>query len=157
VNWAVRWGGLLACLALLALRVLAETRGLSLEVATRELRTAARLVGGQVTLSRVDEHRPHARMINMQAGASRLPTAAGSPPVHWTVLGTHEFSFDGPGVYGTEVLFPFWALLVAVGLPPAVGWLLHLRGQRAPFLCPSCGYDLSGLSVGTPCPECASQ
>jgi hypothetical protein len=53
------------------------------------------------------------------------------------------------------VEFPLW-------FPPAVAMALTLcaaRSQRrggAGHLCPACGYDLSGLPPGSPCPECAT-
>lgn len=69
---------------------------------------------------------------------------------HW-LLG---FGYRNAAVAGgrvADVIIPYWAILVAATLLPAI--VLHRRRRRhQPGLCPACGYDLRA----TPdrCPEC---
>ncbi len=49
------------------------------------------------------------------------------------------------------VAAPFWMPLLATLIPGTILWwrTRHIRGH-----CRACRYDLSGLPVGAPCPEC---
>jgi len=44
-------------------------------------------------------------------------------------------------------------LTIAAALAFAIGALVRRRGHATPGVCPSCGYDLSGVTAGR-CPEC---
>jgi hypothetical protein len=55
---------------------------------------------------------------------------------------------------GAELVIPFWTLFLSVALPTAYAW--HRCRRRAPGHCPKCGYDMSGLSGETICPECGT-
>jgi hypothetical protein len=56
-----------------------------------------------------------------------------------------------------------WIILtVLFSTPVSLGaaWFGHrlaFRSRRRAGLCPSCTYDLSGLPLGSPCPECAAE
>lgn len=57
---------------------------------------------------------------------------------------------------GLMVWVPNWLLVLpAATLAGAVLWpdIRRLR-RRAPWACPSCGYDRRGLTPAAPCPEC---
>jgi hypothetical protein len=53
---------------------------------------------------------------------------------------------------------PLWVPLVIAGGPAAALWRADIqRARRArPGHCPSCGYDRSGLTADSPCPECGT-
>lgn len=54
------------------------------------------------------------------------------------------------------IRFPIWALIVAFGVPGVLLWRSRFRERRAikHGACATCGYSLTGLAAGTPCPEC---
>lgn len=63
-------------------------------------------------------------------------------------------AWGDPMQWGVQV--PGWVPVLAAGFGAAWLWrrdALARAGERV-RLCCKCGYDLSGLSVGTPCPEC---
>jgi hypothetical protein len=65
-----------------------------------------------------------------------------------------EFLHDGPGEWYVGV--PYWALLIALAITPAV-WMLTRRRLRTAArmnLCRSCGYDLRASPER--CPECGT-
>jgi hypothetical protein len=52
---------------------------------------------------------------------------------------------------------PLW-IPAGVVLPiTLLAWTSGSRRKRLLRACPSCGYDLSGLPPGSPCPECAAK
>jgi hypothetical protein len=74
----------------------------------------------------------------------------------------HQQSLVGTSLNGialrvtTESVYvPIWALLIPVA---GLTLLAHILGSHRARsnLCPKCGYDRTGLSVGAVCPECGS-
>jgi len=83
-------------------------------------------------------------------GASMLD----APPDSWRpCLSTASLS-NGAAVLALHTLWiPAWWPPVIVGMLAGVAWW---RASKAPGPghCPRCGYDLTGLTPGAPCPEC---
>jgi hypothetical protein len=54
------------------------------------------------------------------------------------------------------VIVPLWVPAIGALVLTAVPWRLDALARRRARagLCPKCRYDLRGLSVGAPCPEC---
>ena len=61
----------------------------------------------------------------------------------------------GPSAFVSNVVLPFWLLLLLSAIPTA--WLWHRDRQRIrPGLCTRCGYDLTGNTSGV-CSECGEK
>lgn len=75
------------------------------------------------------------------------------------IKGRWSWSFDWQLRSGMNwVQIPLWSVALAIALPAAVLWTLHVRRRRAAAAvgtCSSCGYDVSSLAAG-PCPECGA-
>ena len=54
---------------------------------------------------------------------------------------------------------PLWAPTLGAVLASAIAWRVGTLGRRRARrnLCPTCGYDRSGLAAGAVCPECGSK
>lgn len=59
---------------------------------------------------------------------------------------------------GWVLAIPLWAPACLALMATAVAWRVDARARRReqPHLCSKCGYDRTGLAVGSPCPECGS-
>jgi hypothetical protein len=53
-----------------------------------------------------------------------------------------------------DVFLPLWMPFVLVFAPTAFLWQRDRRDRFGPGRCKKCGYSLTGLSPGSPCPEC---
>jgi hypothetical protein len=67
----------------------------------------------------------------------------------------------GIRVYSNGVWYvrlPLWMPIAALALPTVFAWRSHRRrgARSAAEACPKCGYARTGLSPGTPCPECGA-
>jgi hypothetical protein len=64
---------------------------------------------------------------------------------------------DGTARRYTTIVFPYWSLLLALAILPALhGWqLLRSARRRSENLCPQCGYDLRATPQR--CPECGHE
>ena len=53
---------------------------------------------------------------------------------------------------------PLWISICLTALPATLMWGASIRGllRKRVGGCASCGYDLQGLPVGSPCPECGT-
>ena len=63
---------------------------------------------------------------------------------------------EGTEFSSFNIAFPIWFAAVISAAPSALAWRLDLIATRRARRghCPKCNYDLSGLPLGTPCPEC---
>jgi hypothetical protein len=163
VNWAMRWGGALACLAALLAYAVGpfflvrvgyrkSINGISLELARGQVRlvTTGWLAAGGGGTSEPVPDGPQIRITSVN-DAGGLPTwgEALRPSLVWD---------DGSGgpFADYEAGLPLWSVFVAGAIASGLAHRSHLRQVRAPRACPSCRYDLSGLPPGSPCPECAT-
>lgn len=100
-------------------------------------------------------------------GFSVGTTAAQQQGISFYKLTTHpvwDLKFSCRiGTNGTWIACSTWAVALAAAFIAGTAWLPMVRARlnRAKArlyagLCPSCGYDLCGLGVASPCPECAS-
>jgi hypothetical protein len=60
--------------------------------------------------------------------------------------------FLGVHVYANQITIPLIWPAVVLAIPPAILWVRARRRAR-PGCC-ACGYSLTGLAPGAPCPEC---
>jgi hypothetical protein len=58
------------------------------------------------------------------------------------------------GSFGFHAIIPLWLPVACTGAPALVLWRRRLRTRSG--CCARCGYDLSGLKSGAPCPECGA-
>jgi hypothetical protein len=164
VNWAVRWGGALVCLAVLIAYAVGcfllvrvsyrkSIQFVSLELARGQMRlvTTDWLSEGGGGSSELRPHGLELRVIPMSSLPDYAPTWAGALRVTLVHGGAY-----GPFAADYEVRIPLWSVFVAGALASGVAIRSHRRLGRAPGTCPSCHYDLSGLPPNSPCPECAS-
>ncbi|CAG0958728.1 hypothetical protein PHYC_00610 [Phycisphaerales bacterium] len=54
---------------------------------------------------------------------------------------------------GHQLVIPLWCPTVLLALPTALLWRSHRQNRATLNPCPKCGYSLTGLAVGAPCPE----
>lgn len=166
LNWAMRWGGALACLAVLfayviglfAVARVSYRRGIDL--------ISVELVRGQMRLTSTDwfvsggggQSHPvpdglklDLVRVNDTSGYRFLPTwgEALRPRLVW-------HSGASPFEEECEARIPLWWMFVVAAIASAFAVRSHRQRERAPRACPSCSYDLSGLPSGSPCPECAA-
>jgi hypothetical protein len=74
----------------------------------------------------------------------------------WSTSWHREHRQVGTLTFKSRYRFPLWPALVATLAVAAVAWGVAARGRcRTPSVC-RCGYDLTGLPPGSPCPECAA-
>ncbi len=69
-----------------------------------------------------------------------------SRPLEWWRWDFYEWGFT----------VPTWAVLLAVAAPTGLLWWRNLR-RRGANVCGGCGYSLTGLPPGKPCPECGER
>jgi len=72
--------------------------------------------------------------------------ASGGPNIHLLIW--------RPMARGFALDTLFWAACIAAATSAAQMWIKALRRRRT--ACPTCGYDLRGLTPGTLCPECGA-
>lgn len=64
--------------------------------------------------------------------------------------------FGQSGIYGVgQLTLPLWIPALILAVPTAWLWLQDHQRSR-PGRCPTCGYDLRGLSNSAVCPECGT-
>ena len=82
-----------------------------------------------------------------RAAAERLTPA-------WSFAGFAVVRAHVGGMSATELRVPYWLLVLATGVPPAVHLHRRSRAAKRAGTCPRCGYDLRA----TPdrCPECGT-
>ena len=91
-------------------------------------------------------------MDNEPRGVWSVPTSR-----RWNVQRTADELFVGVPLGGSRsgrgdwLFIPMWPVTVLSGLPAA--WLWY-RARRRRGHCFACNYDLTGLALGKPCPEC---
>lgn len=74
-----------------------------------------------------------------------------NPTAEWQLL---------PAYYsGTffRMYIPLWFPTALLLMPAGALWAIDVRARRAPGLCRGCGYALTGLNPGSPCPECGAK
>jgi hypothetical protein len=164
VNWAMRWGGALACVgallayiagcfALIEVSYRRDIRSASMELARGRLRLASSdwfAEGGGGS----SEPIPDGPQIGVYPARTeyRCPpwASAWRPALRWGE-GASPFEKDY-----FELELPLWIVFVAGAAVSGLALRSHRRLERAARPCPSCNYDLSGLPPGSPCPECAT-
>lgn len=59
---------------------------------------------------------------------------------------------------GSCVAFPVWLSGLPIGGATTAAWVFDAIARRRIRMngCPACGYDLTGIPCGQPCPECGS-
>jgi hypothetical protein len=63
--------------------------------------------------------------------------------------------YDGRPTWPTvQIAIPLWPVFLVTAPLSVLAW--RRRHGHTATACPSCGYDLSGLPRGSPCPECAA-
>jgi hypothetical protein len=85
-------------------------------------------------------------------GISHVGPAPGPP--RWIVTDASSLGLRWPEWYKTshtQIVLPFWLVLLGLGVPTMAAWLPRSRRSRG--LCHKCGYDLTG-NVSGRCPEC---
>jgi hypothetical protein len=158
VNWAMRWGGLLACLVLAGLYIgnLWWTGRVAMQ---RETWTAELYWGDgalQVQYGRGSGMVPRAECRLFNRGPYRLPWVWGFHRYLVFGLFAHMSGpLDGLGWQRTR-LVPIWLPLSAGLVCTAFAWRFAPGRSAIAGACPSCHYDRSGLSPDSPCPECAT-
>ena len=100
------------------------------------------LAGGHVRFARLEPAAP------ANSGSRRWESGPISPEFSWW------FQRGSIASYSSWSAVPVWVFIVPTAGATAAAWWLDARARRRPGLCPRCGYDLAGLSPGTPCPEC---
>jgi hypothetical protein len=136
-----KWAGMIICVLVVGAWV-ASLRWMLVGVNYRSFDGAGLRQGGVVLalgkLPRTDLWHP------WEVGwtATRRPPVA---PLGWWPFTWEEEVCDG-------VFVPLWMLFAALALPTGFLWWRDRRRVRAGHC--SCGYSLSGLAPGAPCPEC---
>jgi hypothetical protein len=150
MNWAAQWGGLTVCFSILAVYLFTAQRAVGARVP----------VGSGGFVFQVDRGGVTVWVCRFPAG---VPCAIVSPlsPDEMTWAAAQgwlwrPFVLVPTGTRGVEVRFPLWPLFVAAALLTARTHATYRRNRWGEHSCPSCGYDLSGLPPGSPCPECAA-
>jgi hypothetical protein len=151
VNWAVRWGGLAACGAVLAAYALSATRLWILGYGTSETLVRLHLWRGRLDLQIWDGATGH------PLTGFRLEAVPLSETMYsgWRqALGWLWDSYTVPptGIRRVELGVPLWSVALLTAPVCVTAW----RRQPKRGGCPACNYDLSGLPPGSPCPECAA-
>jgi hypothetical protein len=156
LNLALRWGGAALALAILALLIVSRWWIMS---------ASFRVVPNQSVSASVGAGR------SLVAWNSLTPsTAPSSPRFTWHLLSLRtagskpslDWGFGAKvrwipargfarGAVMRTVTVPLWFLFL---IPAAISADAWRRRPRPPGVC-DCGYDLSGLPPGSPCPECA--
>jgi hypothetical protein len=159
VNWAMRWGGLAASVALIALIALSAYRSVGISVSRKSLPR-------NVSILAIAQQGTAVLQILNWPGESVQGVVAGSvfesrPKLLWRWWDWRlrwGWPFRGSSQQTVSIIeFPLWAPALLSSLATTLAWVGQRRGDRsARSPCPSCRYDLSGLPPGSPCPECAA-
>lgn len=149
-SWALRWGGLLTVSAIAGLLTLSTCRALRYN--GRGFAAEASYGGLALWCSSAPGPGP------LRAGMSlgwrlvrfKPPALVPSASTAWRSLVAWPPRAASSGTVWFIDL-PLWMPLVGVGIPTC--WLWRLSRRSAPGSCPTCGYDLAGITTGL-CPEC---
>jgi hypothetical protein len=157
VNWAVRWGGLVAAALVLVTSEVSRTG---------DRKIALRL--GGVTASILAYNPGYAQFMVGVADDPSIP----SPAFRAALNIENDAAMIERGWSGRAALLqvrfwwvaiPMWPVIATPLTLSACAWWrwrkrqIRRRARALAGRCPSCGYDLSGLPTGSPslpCPEC---
>jgi hypothetical protein len=148
VNWAARWGGVAFVALIAGLYVYSAVRYSGVEGGGRGGYIWVSLIRGQLVVVRAAPG-PQLRTRWMTAPIGAIGGFAPS----WREALQYK-SEAIPSIGGLKSGVPLWPFAVALAVPTTLAWRHRTRQKLGS--CPSCGYDLSGLPRGSPCPECAA-
>jgi hypothetical protein len=147
----MRWGGPALALLAIALAILPRRATLSSNGPSRYCSLSA--WHGALGVS-----------VMVKGGGFATPRSALGWRLSWTSRGRNpgwDWGFSakketlaGMTVYSASL--PLWVPFVIGAGMTFAGWH-RAKAAESEGVCPSCGYDLSGLSRGSACPECAAQ
>jgi hypothetical protein len=162
MNWALRWGGLALCAAVLGLSAL-SLRGLYVE---RTFGWPSRVEAGvqRGGLSLIVDYIPPVRPmpgVTMLTAAARHRWRIRDPhgQVSWSWAARWHSYMQGATAanrsWRVEAWLPMWMPAVILLPVTLIAWRRASKFKSHLPMC-ACGYDVSGLAPGSPCPECAA-
>jgi hypothetical protein len=153
-GWVAKWAGLLVCV------VIALAFGLSMGCGWSVFRVGnaagySYTLGADLSLGDLRLHRSAIRPLGMVVPPGWHGSIVRIPPMQRMIWRPSYQSDPTPPLSGSDVFvtIPLWIVLVVAAIPTGLLWWRD-RKRRGPGACVKCGYDLKGLAVGAPCPEC---
>jgi len=124
---------------------------------TRTGRAGMESFQGRLTLGRIDV--PAAELARIPRGRLFVSVPAARAVANylkpsWSAAGFQVTSLNQRGYAVRDLRIPYWALLIAAGIPLIV--LIAKLRQVPPGHCRKCRYDLTGNVSGV-CPECGTE
>jgi hypothetical protein len=162
VNWAARWGGAAAGVAIVLVYIVTSRAALSVDY-HGGCDVWIGVCRGQVRLDFKEWTSAPARRSTFAerwdaVSAHMVPVRDIDPAkIRWPIMLSPGFAGQAvAGLRAFHVWVPLWIPLVLAAAMCVLGVRSRRRSRRGTSPCPSCGYDLSGLPASSPCPECAA-
>jgi hypothetical protein len=143
VNWAVRWGGMLVCVAVVAAYIATWNRSVSVLTYSRTGYGGLILIRGSLAATKTGSLGRGSPWLFVRSPLDARP--------HWRWVLVPDIRTGRT----TTVSLPLW-IIFATSLSVTIAAHARRKRFRPESECPSCHYDLSGLPPGSPCPECAA-